>query len=303
MDFFIPPDFRDTVLSVWSDDGQAWFDKLPEILKQCADKWQLTFEELFGELSISYVAKVNIGEKKLPGVLKICKVLGTELEALEHFAADIALQPLEVDRKLGAILMKRLTPGYTLTKIQLEDDKKATEIAAPIIKNLPVAVSEGFSFPSVIDWVDKDLVRLREKVAAFGAFSVSYVDKALEIAAELELPKADQRLMHGDLHHDNFLYDCEHGWLVIDPKGVIGDPAFNAARFLWNPLEVLKGKKGLTEMVKKRVKILSSVTGIDSSRIAGWGYVDSMSFACWTNDRASRDHTLACAKTLNKLYA
>ncbi|WP_373298360.1 aminoglycoside phosphotransferase family protein [Paludibacterium paludis] len=30
------------------------------------------------------------------------------------------------------------------------------------------------------------------------------------------------RLLHGDLHHDNVLFDSSHGWLAIDPKGVIG---------------------------------------------------------------------------------
>ena len=27
------------------------------------------------------------------------------------------------------------------------------------------------------------------------------------------------------------------GWLAIDPKGIVGDPAFDAANFFYNPLE------------------------------------------------------------------
>jgi streptomycin 6-kinase len=42
--------------------------------------------------------------------------------------------------------------------------------------------------------------------------------------------------LHGDLHHENLLWG-ERGWLAIDPKGVLGDPAFDAANWLYNPLD------------------------------------------------------------------
>ena len=44
------------------------------------------------------------------------------------------------------------------------------------------------------------------------------------------------RVLHGDLHHDNILLG-ERGWLAIDPKGLMGDPAFDAANLFYNPLE------------------------------------------------------------------
>jgi streptomycin 6-kinase len=41
-------------------------------------------------------------------------------------------------------------------------------------------------------------------------------------------------VLHGDLHHDNFLR-APHGWLIIDPKGVSGDPAHEPANAFRNP--------------------------------------------------------------------
>jgi streptomycin 6-kinase len=45
----------------------------------------------------------------------------------------------------------------------------------------------------------------------------------------------DARPLHADIHHDTIIHGSR-GWLVIDPKGVFGDPAFEAANVFYNPL-------------------------------------------------------------------
>ena len=42
-------------------------------------------------------------------------------------------------------------------------------------------------------------------------------------------------LVHGDLHHHNVLRS-KRGWLAIDPKPMLGEPEYDVASFLWNPL-------------------------------------------------------------------
>ena len=43
--------------------------------------------------------------------------------------------------------------------------------------------------------------------------------------------------LHGDIHHANILDFGDRGWLAIDPKGVLGDPAFDIANLFYNPVE------------------------------------------------------------------
>ena len=62
-----------------------------------------------------------------------------------------------------------------------------------------------------------------------------YVEAAIIAERLLSNPK-DVRPLHGDLHHDNILLG-PRGWLSIDPKGVLGDPGFDAANLFHNPLE------------------------------------------------------------------
>lgn len=62
-----------------------------------------------------------------------------------------------------------------------------------------------------------------------------YVEAAA-IAERLLAHPHDLRPLHGDLHHGNVIHGSR-GWLVIDPKGVYGDPAFEAANVFYNPLD------------------------------------------------------------------
>lgn len=48
---------------------------------------------------------------------------------------------------------------------------------------------------------------------------------------------SDPRPLHGDLHHDNVI-GGDGSWRVIDPKGLLGDPAFDVANIFRNPYAV-----------------------------------------------------------------
>ncbi len=42
--------------------------------------------------------------------------------------------------------------------------------------------------------------------------------------------------LHGDIHHENILKG-PRGWLAIDPHGLVGDAAFDAANIFYNPYD------------------------------------------------------------------
>nr|WP_276603012.1 aminoglycoside phosphotransferase family protein [Nannocystis pusilla] len=59
--------------------------------------------------------------------------------------------------------------------------------------------------------------------------------EALATASRLLADLRDVRPLHGDLHHDNVLDFGARGWLAIDPKHLLGDPAFDYAVVFANP--------------------------------------------------------------------
>ena len=74
-------------------------------------------------------------------------------------------------------------------------------------------------FPTLADWCgaldDRDSP-IPEDIRA----------RATDCFAELDATKECQFLLHGDFHHFNVLRATRDDWLVIDPRGVLGDPAY-----------------------------------------------------------------------------
>ncbi|HKA75114.1 MAG TPA: aminoglycoside phosphotransferase family protein [Xanthobacteraceae bacterium] len=52
------------------------------------------------------------------------------------------------------------------------------------------------------------------------------LQRACALFGELTPSPGERKLLHGDLHHDNILWDATRGWVAVDPKGVIGEPAY-----------------------------------------------------------------------------
>ncbi len=89
-------------------------------------------------------------------------------------------------------------------------------------------------------------------------------------------------LLHGDLHHWNVLSAQREPWLAIDPKGVVGEPAYETAAWLRNPVGMLLNRDRPGEVLERRVSILSDELGFDRERIRKWGAVHGVLSAWWT---------------------
>ena len=64
--------------------------------------------------------------------------------------------------------------------------------------------------------------------------------------------------MHGDLHHENIICASRDPWLAIDPKGLMGDPPFNAGSMLIH----LKPKQKI-----ENPKLITHISGLIDSAI------------------------------------
>jgi len=118
----LPESFRQRVASVWGERGEAWVERLPRLLAQCAARWRLTVQSPLPALSYSFVALVVKADGQ-EAVLKIGvshREVTTEIEALRTFQGRPVVELLEADRQLGALLLRRLVPGTPLS--QLTDD-------------------------------------------------------------------------------------------------------------------------------------------------------------------------------------
>src|SRR5665647_1430586 len=134
--------------------------------------------------------------------------------ALEAFSGYGAVSVLGIQN--NALLLQRLVPGKSLQEHVPQGCLKAIEIACHAMKKLHRApVPQEGHFPHIRDWLsilDKDW-----------SIPSAHIQRARKLKQQLLQTHASPVLLHGDLHRDNILSNGD-GWVVIDPKGVIGFP-------------------------------------------------------------------------------
>jgi streptomycin 6-kinase len=99
---------------------------------------------------------------------------------------------------------------------------------------------------------------------------------------ELVRSTAQPVVLHGDLHHDNILSAGRQPWLAINPKGVVGDPAYETGTFIRNRLPEPPTGMATARLLRRRVDLLSEHLNLDRVRVRGWALAVTV-LAAWEN--------------------
>lgn len=83
-----------------------------------------------------------------------------------------------------------------------------------------------------------------------------------------------------DNNSDNIVSHQEK-WLAIDPKGIIGEKAFEAAAFDFVHESEYQTDKEFSALLKIRTQELSKRLNLDSNRLLQWIYVRLILSALW----------------------
>jgi streptomycin 6-kinase len=180
------------------------------------------------------------------------------------------------------------------TTLDAEGDEAATAIAADVLARL----HHPLDHPA-----PAKLQPLRERFSSLfrraeTAPKSLYADGAA-VAQELLDDARDVRPLHGDLHHENIVFG-PRGWLSIDPKGVIGDPGFDAANLFYNPLD----RDDLCldpERIARLAKTLSRSMRQDPRRLLDHAFAYGCLSAAWhaeDGNTTEESRTLAVATAI-----
>lgn len=276
--------FKQTTLDLFGEKGQQWLDHLPELLASLEQRWSIRVQPPFPDLSYNYVAPAVCAD----GTQVVLKAwidnpeLRSEMAALAHFNGRRYARLIASAPELGAMLIERLVPGVPLA--ELEDDDEATRIAATLMRETWTPAPDDASgvFPTLEKW-SRGFQRLRKEFGGgTGPFSPKMVEKAERLFIDLQAFAAPPVLLHGDLHHWNILSAQREPWLALDPKGVIGEPAFEPAQIFLNRWPKDHGNNAIKAQAERRLAIFSEVLGMDPQRIMAWTFAKSMLSAWWT---------------------
>lgn len=264
--------FHSNIISIYGEKGKEWLDEMPGLVAAISLKLDLRDLKEVTNLTYNYVLSGFQGNN--PIILKLgldSEALKREAFALKCFAGCGAVHVLAEDN--GMLLLERAIPGISLKSYFPAKEKESIEIVCGVMKKLHQAnIPTTHNFPHIKDWLaalDKDW-----------NIPHDYLQKARELRDQLLNTSDPDVLLHGDLHHDNILQNGE-GWLVIDPKGVIGEPAYEVAAFIRNPIPELLTHADAPNIIQGRVTQFAEALELPSQRILDWCFVQAVLAQAW----------------------
>ena len=179
---------------------------------------------------------------------KVLKVPYKGEEMTTGYLAMVRLGPplgptiFESDPNTGSMLMDRAIPGTKLNE-------------------------SGISEPEQ-DEVWRKCALAFQEISTDGLMSMTeYYGKLDPLVRNLLATTNKMVALHGDLHHENILRNGD-GWMCIDAKGLIGDPAVEGAAYVCNPMGDLleRSAGGFAE----RVVTVAQLLDVDPFRVWAW---------------------------------
>jgi len=274
-----PAKFQAKIIGTFGEEGRLWLERLPLLIAACLKKWNLTLIGPVENLSYNYVANV-IDMKKRPAILKIGipgAEFNDEMKAVQMYGGSGCAKLIKADPESGMMLLERLTPGYMLS--DLADEKQVIDHYIEVWKALRRPLPLGEQTPSITDWADALDKYQKAYPQGNGQIPIEHIDLSRTYFKEVVETSGGSELLHGDLHHENILYDDDKGWMAIDPKGIAGDPYFDCTSFMINHLY---DKDNPKELLRFRVERLCEGLSFDRRRFLKASVTMSTIYACWS---------------------
>ncbi|WP_159462111.1 aminoglycoside phosphotransferase family protein [Salirhabdus sp. Marseille-P4669] len=292
----IPHLFIQTIHGAFGDKGREWLESLEQIISVYLEKWGLHIIGPVEKLSYNYVLRVK-DKKNTPYILKLGVPsfdFRNEVQTVIAYNGEGCARWIKADPDNGVLLLEQLSPGKMLS--ELDDEEKVIEEYVNVWMRIKRPLHKNSKAPMIADWAEALQRYLLKYPNNNGPIANQMVQHALECFEEITKTSKGLELLHGDLHHENILFSKDRGWLAIDPKGVIGDPYFDVAAFLYNHLFT---KPNPRKCLENRIQSISEKLDLNAFRLIKASFAMSTLSACWAvGDMSEGENSFQCAKWL-----
>lgn len=258
--------------------GVSWLADLPAFVALACERWSLRLGAVFeAPQMIGFVAAVD----RADGTRAILKLNGPdrecahEAEALALWNGRGAVELLASDPGTRSFVLERCEPGTPL--LGLEDDD-AMRIVSASLRRLWRAAPAHHPFDLLADESRRWAQELPKTFERLGApFERRILDQAVEACAELVADTIEPVVLHQDLHGGNVLRAEREPWLVIDPKPLVGERAFDVAAIVRDRGDMLAGPDGAA-IIRRRLDILCDELGLERERMRLWSLIHALAW-------------------------
>jgi streptomycin 6-kinase len=284
----LPPQLVETVRG-WNQQQvtPGWLDEIPLTIAELCEKWKIELDHLVPD---TYVTLVVLGHSAVlgPVVIKssaLADEFRAEATALQLAAGENVVQLFDLDLDLdrSVMVIERIVPGTQLREAPLSDDD-ATRLAAETVATFWRKVPDPHDLHPLRRWMRA----LFEWSPRPDLIAPDLIAQAQELGAALLARSNRSCLLHGDFQHHNLLQRADGAWIIIDPKGLYGDPGFEFAAWMYNPAGVT-ARADYPELARRRAAICAEIWGIDEQTLLEWALVGAVLSMCWWNFESGPD--------------
>lgn len=274
MNVFIPAPLQQQV-SQFGDEGERWLNGLPEQVAALERRWRCRTGPAFDHGgAVSWVAPVEC-EDGSEAVLKIGfphDEARFEADALRFLDGHGAVRLLQVSEDGFSLLLERCLPGTDLWSLS---EAEGDAVACRVLPRLWRQPAPTAPFVSLTDFVAAWWEDIPQAAAA-AKYEAEVAAEAVVWGRELAASQPQQTLLHGDFHPGNVLAAQREPWLVIDPKPLVGDPAYDLAQWLYNRSGAALQSADPVSVLRGQIDRFAANLGLDPARIAGWAFVKAL---------------------------
>jgi len=274
-DLPIPPKLARTVVAWEGRSGRAWLDRLPGLVAELAEVWDLVVGPPYHPGgNISWVAPVR---RRTDGLLAVLKVQhphpesAAEAEGLAAWDGRGAVRLHEHDPERAALLIERCDPGDELLARGGTD---AAVIAGAALGALLHTAPRPSAVPTLAAVMDSWADELEPRLELYPWPDPGLARSALTTLRTRPALCDHPVLLHGDLNPTNVLAATRSPWLAIDPKPMVGDPAYDGSRLVTQPDPLATADPART--LARRVDLVAEHLEVDRTALLAWCLADAV---------------------------
>jgi len=250
---------------------------IPDEIKR---RWSISSAFFLADTPSSIVHRVTLSDGS-SAVLKRLKPRGLgELPGMIFLEWRRGRGAVRLLQKKGTECLLEDAGDLTLRAYRLQQgEEAANRIICDVLKTLHAPAGEPHGVLTPLDQHFRSLFARAETEGS------QRLREPLRYCAELTRERlANQDTMtplHGDLHHDNIVTGGARGWLSIDPQGLVGDRAYDAANIFGNPLNALPEIID-PQRIKRLCDLFSETLDCPKEKILSYAIAHAGVSICWS---------------------
>ncbi|MFE6778529.1 aminoglycoside phosphotransferase family protein [Streptomyces sp. NPDC057702] len=274
----VPEEFQQSTIEREGEPGAEWIRQLPSLVDELVEHWRCVPDGRVTHGAVGIVVPVRRRDGE-SAVLKVSFPHPGNVHEPDAFATWGGRGAVLLYERADEHFAMMLERAQANTLAEVADGDEVARVAGRLSHRL--AVPAPPDLPRLHDRADEWETRLRTDTRELPhGMPRRVVDAALATVQELGR-RQPETLVHGDLHARNVLRADREPWLAIDPKGYVGDPAYDAGALLTSRALPLLASGDLDGGLRRAVEVFAEAAGLDRVRVRRWAQLQAVQAAFW----------------------